>query len=152
MRGFCRILVEAGEWYEPLIVQHISWMTAMFSCSSCVSWMMSTRTSTAWSNSSSSTSPTRTASDRSGDARRRGQDARVLPDPRRGGRVVRAVHLLHALGQAVPKVEGDRDDVEFVDGRALLDEFDEIRRRAKTRTRCEGSAGSSSRRESGTSR
>ncbi|GAA5991442.1 hypothetical protein JCM10908_005703 [Rhodotorula pacifica] len=22
MRGFCRILVEAGEWYEPLIVQH----------------------------------------------------------------------------------------------------------------------------------
>lgn len=22
MRGFCRILVEAGEWYEPLIIQH----------------------------------------------------------------------------------------------------------------------------------
>ncbi|GAA5997066.1 mRNA transport regulator MTR10 [Rhodotorula paludigena] len=22
MRGFCRVLVEAGEWYEPLIVQH----------------------------------------------------------------------------------------------------------------------------------
>ncbi|GAA6029887.1 hypothetical protein JCM8097_009154 [Rhodosporidiobolus ruineniae] len=39
MRGFCRLLVEAGEWYEPLIVQHpdtfLPLVQLISSCAAC---------------------------------------------------------------------------------------------------------------------